>query len=212
MRLISESRLVFPAAVLALLAACTHPPQSTLALLAAKLPSNAVVLAGADLDHLRATPLLSRLPDAFRNGSYVLAAYTGNDLVTATRTASDVELSGTAGTGAPADLLQRVPDAPVWLVARGSATLPLTGNLANLNRLLSQTQYTVLSALPTADHVEFRAEGICAAESSANHLEENIRAIASLTRFPLEVVRDGAVVRVRAVLSPDAFGRLFGRP
>lgn len=192
--------------LLLLLAACSRP--SPVADLAARLPANAAVLAGADLDRLRSTPLFPHLPQYFREGSYVLAAFTGADLVTATRGGGRVTVSGPAGEGAPDDLLKRVPDAPVWLVARGSATLPLTGNLANLNRLLHQAEYIVVSARP-GDRVEIRAEASCRGDGEAQRLEENVRALGSLTHFPLEVVREGVNVRVTATVSPDALGKVL---
>jgi hypothetical protein len=200
-------RFVF--ATLALLAGgCARPPVSPLADLAAKLPADAIVLAGADLDRLRSTPLFVKLPDALRDGSYVLAAYSGKDLTTATRSARGVTVSGAAGQGAPEDLLKRAPDAPLWLVARGNVTLPLAGNLANINRLLHQTQYAVVSARP-GERFELRADAFCRSDADAQRLEENVRAIGSLTRFPLEVAREGATVRVTASVAPEVLGKLF---
>lgn len=197
------------AALLLFLSACGHPPPSPLAALAAKLPSDAVVLAGADLDRLRATSLSAKLPDAFRNGSYLLAAYTGNEIATAMRAADGrIELSAPAGQGAPADLLDRAPNAPLWIVARGSATPPLAGNLANLNRLLHQTEYTVVVATP-GDTIALRADAFCRGDAAARHLEENIRAISSLTRFPVEVSREGANVHVTAAVSAESLAKLF---
>ena len=139
----------------------------------------------------------------------MLAGYTGTELVTATRSGGRVEVSGTAGHGAPADLLAHVSDAPLWLVARGSATLPLSGNLANVNRLLHQTEYLVAAARPIADGFELRSEGVCRSDAEAEHLEGNVRAIGSLMRFPMELTREGSVVRVRATVSAGQLGKLF---
>jgi hypothetical protein len=208
MQLIAEPRFGL-AAVLLFAAACSRAPQSPLADLAAKLPSDSIVIAGADLDKLRASPLYSKLPEAFRQGSYVLAGYTGTELVTATRSGRRVEVSGTAGQGAPADLLAHASDAPLWVVAHGSATLPLSGNLANVNRLLHQTEFMVVAARPAGDGFDLRAEGICRGDAEAEHLEGNARAIGSLMRFPMEVTREGPVVRVRAVVSAEQIGKVF---
>jgi hypothetical protein len=208
MQLVTEPRF-YVAAVLFLAAACSRAPQAPMADLAAKLPADSIVLAGADLDKLRTSPLFSKLPEAFRQGSYVLAGYTGTELVTATRSGSRLEVSGTAGPGAPPDLIAHASDAPLWVVARGSTTLPLSGNLANVNRLLHQTEFTVVAARPAGDAFELRAEGICRGEADAEHLEGNVRAIGSLMRFPMEVTREGSVVRVRATVSAEQLGKIF---
>jgi len=208
MQPITEPRF-FVAAVLLLAAACSRAPHSSLSDLAAKLPAHSIVLAGADLDKLRTSPLFSKLPEAFRQGSYVLAGYTGTELVTATRSGGRVEVSGTPGQGAPADLVAHASEAPLWIVARGSATLPLSGNLANVNRLLHQTEFTVVAARPVGDGFELRAEGICRGDAEAEHLEGNVRAIGSLMRFPMEVTREGSTVGVRATVSADQLAKLF---
>jgi hypothetical protein len=208
MQLITEPRF-FLAGMLLLAAACSRTAQSPLADLAAKLPSDSIVIAGGDLDKLRTSPLFSKLPETFRQGSYVLAGYTGSELVTATRSGGRVEVSGPAGQGAPSDLLAHASDAPLWVVARGSATLPLSGNLANVNRLLHQTEFMVVTARPAGDGFELRAEGICRGDAEAEHLEGNVRAIGSLMRFPMELTREGAVVRVSAKVSAEQIGKVF---
>jgi hypothetical protein len=206
---ITEPRRFFFVLPLVVLAACTpHPKLSPLAELASRLPADAIVLAGADLDQLRTSKLFSSIPESFRKGSYVLAAYTGKDLVTATRDDGTIKLAGAPGSGVPADLLRHAPDAPLWLVVRGSATLPLTGNVANVNRLLHQTEYTVITATP-GERISIHAEAFCRDNAAAQHLEENVRAIGSLSGLWLDVVRDGATVRVNAAISPEAIGKLF---
>ena len=68
---------------------------------------------------------------------------------------------------------------------------------ANINRLLHQAEYTAASA--RGSDIEATAE--CRTAEAARHLEENIRALASLARFEgLEVTSEGATVRVRATL------------
>jgi hypothetical protein len=166
------------------------------------------VLAGLDLDKLRAGPLFSKLPDAFRNGSYALVAFNGRDVAIATLAAGHVTISGPAGTGAPPDLLRHASAAPLWMAARGSTTLPVTGNLANLNRILHQTEYTTVAA-SVGERIELHIEGLCRTPGAAQHLEENVRAIASLMKLPFSVVRDGAVVRVDGAVSADAAGALL---
>jgi hypothetical protein len=167
------------------------------------MPADTTVLAGIDVDRLRSSPLLSKLPESMRDGSYALAGYNGRELVTASRVGNRVVVSGGEGKGAPPDLLRHAADAPLWIVARGAATLPLAGNLANINRLLHQTEYTTVAAR-IGPRIELHIEGICRTPAAAEHLEENIRAIASLTKFPLGLARDGAIVRVDASIAAEA--------
>lgn len=214
------------AAVLAaLLLACapaSHPPASSV--LTALIPPGADAIAFADLDRLRATALYARLPvpAPLANASGVLAILDGKDWAIAARGPFRKPPSGAtllapdlAAAGAPrllgamqqrpnggAQLLAHAPTgAPLWLVALGSATLPFTGNLTNLNRLLHQAEYTAI-ALAISNRVEIDATAYCATPAQALHLEENIRALASLARFQsLAVSADGAAVHVTAALS-----------
>ena len=182
--------------------------------LAAAMPAGAAVLAGIDLERLRTTPLLPRVPEPWRQASYVLAAYDGKDLVTAARVGARISTTGPAGAGAPPDLLRHATASPIWLVARGNATLPLTGNLANLNRLLHQTEYTTISAR-VGDRVDLEIAGYCRTPETAQHLEENLRAIVSLMgiggrqELPLDVRREGSIVRATGSATLDAVGKLF---
>jgi len=192
----------------ALSIACSHAPKRPLERLAVHLPADATVVAGLDLDRLRAGPLFAKLPESFRDGSYALAAFNGRDVVIATLAAGHVTVSGPGGTGAPPDLMQHAAEAPLWIAARGGATLPLTGNLANINRLLHQTEYTTVAA-SVGEHIDLQIAGLCLTPEDARHLEENIRAIASLMKLPFTVVRDGAVVRVEGSVSADVAGKLL---
>jgi hypothetical protein len=176
--------------------------------LAAALPANAAMVAGIDVDRLRETPLYNRLPESFRDASRVLAAYDPPYLVTASRVGSRIAVTGPAATGAPPDLLRYAAAAPIWIVARGSVSLPLAGNLANINRLLSQTDHTRVTAT-VADRVQFEAEGVCATPGAAEHLAGNVRAIATLAKLPIDVRVDGNIVRVTGSAAVDAVARLF---
>jgi hypothetical protein len=200
---------VSPFLLLASLAACRHAPKALVdPELATYMPADATVIAAIDLDRLRATPLFAKIPEPFREGSYALVGYDGKDLVTASRTGARVTVSGHAVKGNPPDLLQHATDAPIWIVARGNSRLPLAGNLANLNQLLQQTDYATVSAR-VADRVNLEIAGVCASAPTAQHLEENLRALASLFKFPLDVDREGAVVRATASISFEAAGKLF---
>lgn len=167
------------------------------------------MVAGLDVDALRATPLFAKLPDSFREASYVLAAFDPPNLVTAARVRGRIAVTGPASNGAPPDLIRHaIPGVPIWIVARGNTALPLTGNLANLNRLLEQTDYTRVTAR-VAERVEFEAAAVCRSEDAATHLEQNIRAIASLARLTVGVRRDGATVHVTGSAAIDTVARIF---
>jgi len=85
-------------------------------------------------------------------------------------------------TGSPALLERAEPLAAaseIWIVAAGSATLPVSGNGENLNRLLHTTQYATLS-VRLADGIAIEATGMCDTPDSARRLEETVRAFATL--------------------------------
>jgi hypothetical protein len=182
---------------LVLLAGCARKPEG----LTAYIPNGAVAAAYADLGQVRAMPLYSRLPvpEDLRDASAVLAVFDGRDWGLAVQRQSGITTTGIAAKqNGGTDLLSRAAlDAPAWLVTRGSVTLPLAGNLSNINRLLHQAEYTAASA--RGSDIEATAE--CRTAEAARHLEENIRALASLARFEgLDVTSDGVTVRVRATI------------
>lgn len=179
------------------LSGCAKKPEG----LTAYIPNGAVAVAYADLNQMRSSPLYSRLPVGgdLRDASSVLVVFDGASWGMAVERPSGVQLTGL--TGKPhggQELLKRAAlDAPAWLVARGDVTLPLPGNLANINRLLHQTEYTSVAA--RGSEIEATAE--CRSPEAARHLEENIRALASLARFQgLTVTSQGSTVQVRATI------------
>jgi hypothetical protein len=175
--------------------------------LAAHIPTNAALVAGLDVERLRQTPLYSKLPESFREASYVLAGYAPPNFVTASRVGGRVVATGPR-VNAPPDILGHAADTPIWVVARGSAVLPLTGNLAIVTRLLEQTDYTRVT-VKVGDRVDFAADGVCRSQQIAEHLEQNIRALATLTKLPIEVRRDALTVHVTGSATADAIARLF---
>ena len=167
------------------------------------------MVAGIDVDRLRNTPLFAKLPESFRDSSYVLAAFDPPNLVTAARTGTRIVVTGAPNQpGRPPDLLRHAALTPLWIVVRGDTSLPLTGNYANLNRLLRQTDYTRISAQVT-DRLEYDAEGVCLTPEAAAHLEQNIRAIATLTKLPLSVRVEANTVHVTGSAPLDALNHLF---
>jgi hypothetical protein len=204
-----DGRVKFsPVLLLGVLSGCHAPKALVDPELAAYMPAGSTALAGIDLDRLRTTPLFAKIPEPFRDGSYTLVGYNGKDLVTASRVGQQVRVSGAGVKGIPPELLRHATDAPVWMVARGSAALPLTGNLANLNRLLRQTEYTTVAAR-VGESVDVEIAGVCRSPELAQHLEENVRAIVSLMKLPLAVRRDGVTVKATGSVTVEAAGKLF---
>jgi hypothetical protein len=98
--------------------------------------------------------------------------------------------------------------------------LPLPGNMANLNRLLHFTDYATL-AVEGNSGLQIDFTGYCAGSDRAQHLEESVRALVTLTaaatRAPgmaallksIHVDRDGSVVHVHFEANSSAPGELW---
>lgn len=216
--------------------------------LASSVPPGASAVAGLDLVRLRSTPFFARLPilEQLRDASYVLAVLTPNDLLViargdfrqppagATLLNPHLALAGsssaiaaataqhsTGATGAP-DLLERATPDPIWIAARGSANLPVTGNAANLNRFLHYTDYTVLTAA-IGDQAAVRVTATARTAEAATHFEESLRAwvslagVAAARRQPelaamfqsVQVRREGAIVYTSLTAGMDALAKLL---
>jgi hypothetical protein len=169
------------------------------------VPPATVALAGIDLDRLRASPLLAKLPpvaraylDPFGEARYILVASTGAELLTiargvvpgATQLAPDLALSGApdliaAATAVhpPAAILAAAEPVaagrPIWIAVRGGAALPLEGNLANVNNLLRDTEYVTLTVQPV-DPAELALVARCPSPEAALRFEQSFRALVSL--------------------------------
>jgi hypothetical protein len=111
--------------------------------------------------------------------------------------------------------------ADIWLVAAGNANLPVSGNGENLTRLLHATAYATLSVRLT-DQVAIEVVGMCRGPESARHLEETVRAFATLgaaatARQPavsgllrrIRVSRDDRAVHVTLAAAPGELAPLF---
>jgi hypothetical protein len=92
-----------------------------------------------------------------------------------------VRQRATGQPGAPSLLARSQPIAgrPIWVVARGGKPLPLTGNAANLNRLLRFTDYATIAATVNST-IESEAAGFCPTADAARQLEETLRGLISL--------------------------------
>ena len=180
-----------------LLYGCGRKPEG----LTAYVPDSAQAVAYVDLDRAKASPLFARLPvpEDLRDAAAVLVVFDGKDWGMAVQRKSGITTTGLNGKpNGGRDLLARADlDAPAWLVARGSVTLPLPGNLGNANRLLHQAEY--VSAALRGSGIDATAQ--CGTAEQARHLEANIRALATLAKFDgLDVTSDGVTVRVRATI------------
>ncbi len=205
--MVIRSRRAAPIA-LAVLAACRPPapPAAIDPALSPRVPTATVALAGVDLDRLRTSPLVAKLPpvalaflEPYGRSHYVLIAATGAELLTiargvvpgATQLAPDLALSGApnliaaataahpaAGILAPAESVAAA--SPIWVAVRGGVALPLEGNLANVNNLLRDTEYVTL-AVQSGDPTQLELVARCPSPEAALRFEQSFRALVSLT-------------------------------
>ncbi len=192
---------------LAMLVACrtAAPPAALDPALSAPVPAATVALAGLDLDRLRSSPLYPNLPPAalaflqpFAQARRVLVAWSGGELIAiargvvpgATQLAPDIALSGApsliaaaAAPHPPAPILEAAGSvagaAPVWIALRGGVALPLEGNLANVNKLLHDTEFVTLAVQP-GNPADFQLAAQCPSPDAALRFEQSFRAIVSL--------------------------------
>jgi hypothetical protein len=61
----------------------------------------------------------------------------------------------------------------IWILALGNATLPVSGNAQNLNRLLNSTDYATL-AVHVTDGIEAEATGVCGTAEAARRLGRGV--------------------------------------
>ena len=241
------ARLATLVALAAAAIACRsiHAPAGVSRDMAAYVPADTVLLAGFDLDRLRASPLYPKLPPAaralaepLRDAGYLLLAFNGRDVVAiargrfrqappgATLVAPGLAVTGrTTGRGGAPDLLAHAASLAggqqIWMVARGGIALPVTGNAANLNRLLRDMEYAAIAAR-IGSGIEVEATAVGRTAAAAREFEENLRAILSLTaaasaRQPdlvalirsIQITREDRTVRASLSGGPDAADRLL---
>jgi hypothetical protein len=128
----------------------------------------------------------------------------------------------TGRTGAPRLVTeaQSVANKSIWIAAEGHVSLPLAGNIANLNRMLQFVDYATLSAELNA-RVDIRATGVCHTAEDCRQLEESLRALVTLAattaRDPdlavvlrtAQVTRDGSQVMLAASADMKAIQTLL---
>jgi hypothetical protein len=184
------------------------PPPAIDPRLAAQVPEDASALAGLNLDALRASPLHTKLAQAFPNVPYILIARRGNDVITILGAGADKPRH------TPAPLLtDAAPLAarnPIWVVIRGGSPLPLEGNLANLNNLLRETELVTLGARP-GDPIGVDLTAACPTADAAGRFEGSLRALLLLTKLAssVQVRRDGLTVRASLTAPPDLLDRFL---
>ena len=205
--------------------------------LAAYVPAGAQIVAGAHVDAVRKSPLYGDFPAFVKDfiepvggASEMIMAMGNFGLVTLTagkfpkppagftQLRRGIMAAGTAdqsGSYASGELLRKAPkQADVWIVAKGSATLPLTGTLANLNRFLHLTTETTGAATLT-DHAEVRIVAFCADADRATVMEQTVRAFASLASAAgrhtgdVNVQSEGTEVHIDINLSREDFAKLL---
>jgi hypothetical protein len=216
------------------------------AVLAAGLNLDAIRRAPA---YPKLPPPLLALTEPLRQAQYAIFVFDGRDLLAITRgpfretpsgatlLAPNLALAGppdlvgaataqhrTGTTGAP-ELMEparrAAAEKPIWIVIRGGITLPLSGNAANLNRLLHATTHTTI-AIGLKDGIDLELTALCLATPDASEFEQSLRAILTLTaaanaRQPgvsamldaIQIRREDRTVHVTLTGTPDALGQLL---
>ena len=200
-------RQLLPLAAALTLSCRTTPPDP----LDSCVPADTIVLAGADLNQLRHSPVYSKLPVTPAEGaSKMLLAFNGKELLIIAQgpfraapagwtlvepglavTGSDAQIHAAVATHAdrratkPAVLSQaaRIPaNKPVWIVTQGGIALPLSGNGENLNPLLAKSQYAWLT-LTLTPQVEIDATFAGATDDAAAGIEKTLRGFLELAKM-----------------------------
>ncbi len=224
--------------------------------MASCVTGDAVALAGADLERLRASPFANGMGNSARellerygSASKLLIAWNGSDLLIVIRGlfktpppgATAIE-PGLAVAGSPNRISIAVAQhgagstgarglidygaefgsgRAIWLAVRGGTALPLSGNLANLNRLLEDADFAGV-ALGLGETATLRLSARGRTAESAERLEERLRGFLSLAgegeihRPELarllgaaQIQRSGRDVTATLSASPDAVAKLL---
>jgi len=109
----------------------------------------------------------------------------------------------------------------IWMVALGGITLPLTGNAANLNRVLHLTDSVALTA-QIDSRIQVEATGVGRNADAGRQLEESLRAILTLAAAAggrqsgiaaalnaIDLRRDGQTVHATLSTSPENAQKLI---
>lgn len=126
--------------------------------------------------------------------------------------------------GAP-DLVADAAEAaanPIWIAALGGRPLPLSGNAANLNRLLRAADHAVIG-VQLDDPVRVQATVVGRTADAARQVEETLRASITMTAAAesrhgdvvamlraIQLSRDDRTVRATLSASPEQARRMLG--
>jgi hypothetical protein len=208
------------------------------------VPPGTTILAGADLDAVRASPVYSKLPptvqaavEPFQEAHYLLFAYNGKELLAilrgpfrkppsdATLVGSDVALAGSpdviraaiaqeklAKPGNPG-LAAHASKSAIWVAIQGGTALPLTGNAANLDRLLRDARYASITLQP-GNPIDVAAIVEATTPQAAMDVEQTLRAVITLTAaadrrqaallHSIRITRDDRTVHASVSAPPEA--------
>lgn len=219
-------------AVLAVLAACGHRAGLDSDLEEA-IPAGAAIVAEANLNQLRGTPLWRAVPqgllEPFGQASRLLAAEERNEWLVLARgnlaqapaggrwlapglAAAGSERLVAEAAGRRGSIHQASPvvtfarahaaGSALWIAARGGVDLPLSGNYANLNRLLRDVEYVCLSAR-LAGNCRLQLTAESGSEAGAERFEQTLRAMLSLAAMAEARHEELAGALNRAVVRRD---------
>jgi len=194
-------------------------------------------------------PAARALAENYRDAQHLLAAWNGKDVLIVaqgpfreapagtTLAAPNLALAGspcmvsaamaqhrTGKTGAPGLLefaAQSAGAGQAWVAVRGGVALPLSGNAANLNRLLRNLEYAALAA-DFSSSVRLSVSALGRNEPAAREFEENLRALLSLASAAehghaeiaallesVQIRRDSAMAHATLEAPPETIEKLF---
>jgi hypothetical protein len=196
-------------------------------------------------------PLIAPLLESLHDATHLLLAFDGKDLLTIARgrfrdapagwtlVEPALALSGAdaavraaiaqhqRGHGSPSRLLASAASVaagkPIWIVAPGGVALPLSGNAANLNRLLRDSEFAAVTAA-LGPRIQIEATVAGRTPEAARDVEETLRAMLAMMAMAekresdaaallgaVEIHREGRTVHAGVSATADTLGKLLER-
>jgi len=236
----ASCRTAAPSPVDTGMAACVSPDTVLLAGL------NLAQVRSSPLSHK--LPLAAALLDSVPDASALLLAFDGKELLTVARgsfhaapagwTLIDASLavsgsdaavraaiarhqSGASTSGLMGDAASVAGGNSIWVVGAGGATLPLTGNAANLNRLLRDSDYAAIT-VALGPPIRIEATVVGRTPEAARDAEETLRGVLALMAMAerrgsdvavllqgVDIRRDRRTVHAVVPATADALGKLL---